>query len=1148
MRVPHHEESGLNAPLLAGLTDTSARLYPDSPDAKPALIDYKGQLELICSSINLDQHAYLLDYLIILIEGLEHLTELDRDPSTPEYALLQKVPEILSENLTSPNNKEAIEHLLQLLRDPLWIRPITTDEEKDLLPLFNSDHNNGRQDNSIELDDVLCSINEDNSSYKTIADSEITAIDFVENIDLEVKIDTNAAIPNINSNQQELIDLIRAELTEIIDNLEDLEHDLQDGNHESCKNLLNNMADQAENISNAASLIGLEGLCECGKFISNNIQLFSLTTENYNDNQIFILKQWPVRFSEYLQEINNTRVIAALLELLTNESWSQTLDSTACAQIKYLLENPVFIEDDHENRQVKAADSDVDLTLPDDVNQELLDGLLQDLPAQTEEFSTAIQNIADGGDLDNIDIAQRIAHTLKGAANVVGVNGIANLTHHLEDILEAQTKANTLPSESLVNVLVRASDCLESMAEALLGIDTQPDDAVIILQEVLDWANKLDSESISNSEAVDNLLDAGVHIDTALEAADDIPLKTDTDTETTRKQVQKNVTIENVLRIPVALADDMLRLAGENLIYTSQIQEHIKVLSSKQDALDLHNQSLLQLSYDLEHLIDIQGFMPGDEAKGKDGVFDPLEMDEYHEVHTISRRLIEIAADSAELSQELDKDLSGLKELVVNQNQLHKEGEELVLRTRMVPIKTIIPRLKRGVRQASRLTGKQVELIVQDNNTFMDSEVLNNLIEPIMHILRNAIDHGIENEEDRFAKGKPPGGTINLNFERKGNQILIDIIDDGQGLDTDDIYSKALSTGLITPDDDLTIENIQRLILEPGVTTRKKVTQVSGRGIGLDVVSVKLRELKGSIDINSDIDEGTRFTLSLPISSFSTHSLLVRSRQYIYAISSHGVEEILYPGIGEIRDVGEDVIYQLGQDAYSVVLLDTLLNLPADRRNIERNRRPILLVKDESGTKMAILVQEVIDSRDVVVKNMGSYIPQLKGIIGATVLGDGSVSPVIDLPEMLHERSTLHQDNSYRPMNTVSESQPRNLPYVLVVDDSLSARRSLAQFVEDLGFEVRTARDGMEAIDIIETSKPDLLLVDMEMPKMNGLELTSHVRATPNIKNIPVIMITSRSTDKHRKTAIDKGVNHYMVKPFNEDELAQHINTMLEIA
>jgi len=430
----------------------------------------------------------------------------------------------------------------------------------------------------------------------------------------------------------------------------------------------------------------------------------------------------------------------------------------------------------------------------------------------------------------------------------------------------------------------------------------------------------------------------------------------------------------------------------------------------------------------------------------------------------------------------------------------------------------------------------------------MDSEVLNNLIEPIMHILRNAIDHGIECIEDRITKGKTPNGTINLNFERQGNTIVIDILDDGRGLDTDDIYSKALSTGLVNPDEELSIEIIQRLILEPGLTTRNKVTHVSGRGIGLDVVSVKVRDLKGSIDINSNVDEGCRITLSLPISSFSTHSLLVRSRQYIYAISSHGVEEIIYPGMGELRDIGDKTIYQLGPEAYSAVLLDKLLSLPADKRNIDRNERPALLVKDESGFKTAILVEEVIDSRDVVVKNMGIYIPKLDGIIGATVLGDGSVSPVIDLPDLLREQNTLRHALDDKSTNNTPLIQPRELPYVLVVDDSLSARRSLTQFVEDMGIAVRAARDGMEAIRIIETSKPDLLLVDMEMPKMNGLELTSHLRATPNIENIPVIMITSRSTEKHRKAAIDKGVNHYMVKPFNEDELAKHINMMLGIA
>ena len=1145
MKLPQHEETVMDIAVLAELSHISSQLRPDSPGLNPILHGYKNQLESICSCLDLEQSSCLFDLIMVLIEGLELLTEADRNLSVAESTILQQIPDILSEYLIVPFSIQADEHLLALLRDPQWIRPITADEEKMFTASFNQDKSRTQHNDSIELDDLLNNITVIEPSDEFITGKNSPDLDVGENLHPVLTEGATDTIPDINENLQELVNLIRAELKEIIDNKQNLEHEVLNGDQEHSRNLLNNMADQAANISNAVSLIGLEGLSLCGNFISRNIILLSLPIDKMNQNQVMLLSQWPQRILDYLQNINDNNAITELLSLLTNESWDETLSNTECYHINKLLRNPKFLEEEQEQRQQKATDADVDLSLPDDVNQELIDGLLLDLPAQTEEFSTAIQNISEGGGLENIDIAQRIAHTLKGAANVVGVNGIANLTHHLEDILQAQAKIRTLPSEPLISLLIRASDCLESMAEALLGIDAQPDDAVVVLQDVLDWANKIDSKKAPNNVSVNHNPDpVGA---TSPQTTSPVGIANEAGA-TEHKQSQKNIIAENLLRIPTSLADEMLRLAGENLIYTSQIQEYINVLTMKQDAIDLHNQSLLQLSYDLEHLIDIQGYMPGSATSSTDGVFDPLELDEYHEIHTISRRLVEIAADSVQLSHELDKDLSGLKELVVNQNQLHKEGEELVLRTRMVPTKTIIPRLKRGVRQASRLTGKQVELIVNDNNTFMDSEVLNNLIEPLMHILRNAIDHGIETEEQRSVKGKRPAGTINLNFERKGNQILIDIIDDGQGLDTDEIYSKAINSGLISDDDDLSIEYIQRLVLEPGLTTRSKVTQVSGRGIGLDVVSVKIRELKGSIDISSVIGEGCRFTLSLPISSFSTHSLLVRSRQYIYAISSHGVEEILYPGIGEILDVGDETIYQLDNVAYSAVLLDSLLDLPPDRRRIDRNVRPILLVKDETGSRTAILVQEVIDSRDVVVKTMGSYIPKLNGIIGATVLGDGSVSPVIDLPELLHNRNSLQQDTNYQPDNNVLVSHSHKLPYILVVDDSLSARRSLAQFVEDLGFAVRTARDGMEAISIIETSRPDMLLVDMEMPKMNGLELTSHVRATPNIKNIPVIMITSRSTDKHRQAAIDKGVNEYMVKPFNEDELALHINSMLEIA
>ena len=1176
MTAPLPEKTTLHVAEVDALSSMSSKLAPDMSYTRLALIDYKGQLERICSYANPDEYACMLDLSMILIDGIDQLIDEDRNLSTHESDFLKKFSEILSEYILLPNSKLPDAHLLYLFKDPQWVRPITENEEKgllDLLDLLDIDDNIKDSAESkkeeVELNDVIdfSSFNQ-TSSASSDASEEIELTDILNDSSVvafnassvnthmsSVSHEDNAAIEltdnnpannsnegSVNSNQQELIDLIRAELAELIDNNDDIDYGPDQYQHK-----LTCLADQAENIGNAALLIGLEGLSSCCFHVSKNINLLAQSDELITQDQKYVLEHWPIKFLGYLQDLNDTQRSGDIVILLQERAWPSPITDGEVEQLQSLLKNPVFIEEEKEVRQDEASEDDVSLALPDDVNPELLEGLLQDLPSQSEEFSAAIQNIYENGNIDDIDTAQRIAHTLKGAANVVGVKGIANLTHHLEDILQAQSKANKLPVKALAETLVRAADCLESMTETLLGIDTQPVNAVGVLQDVLSWANKLDNENYSD-EAFESIgLSNSSETDREVTISESEETSNEPSDFATKEKSQKNISTENVLRIPASLADELLRLAGENLISTSQVQENIKTVAKRLESLDLHNQSLQQLSFDLEHQIDIRGFSFGATDNNTDGVFDPLELNQYHEVHTISRRLVEIAADSVELSQVLDRDLTALKELIVSQDHLQKESEELILRTKMVPIKTIIQRLKRGVRQACRVTGKQVELIVEDNNTHMDSEILNNMIESLMHILRNAVDHGIEEPQIRVEKGKNAIGTINLKFERVGNQILIDIIDDGYGLNTEKIYSKALSSKLINSDQDLSDENIFRLILEPSFSTRSEVTHTSGRGIGLDVVNVKIRELKGSIDIQSKMNKGCHFTISLPISSFSTHALLVRVRQHIYAISSRSVEEIIYPGVGVLRDLSNETIYQLGNQAYSVALLDTLLSLPVDRRNIERNNRPIILVKDESGSKTAVLVQEVIDSRQVVVKNMGKYIPRLNGIIGATVLGDGSVAPVIDLPELLHD-SSLHKGIIGTSTQDDSDAQSKKLPYILVVDDSLSARRSLAQFVEDMGFTVRTARDGMEAINLIEANKPDLLLVDMEMPKMNGLELTSHVRASPDIQNIPVIMITSRSSEKHQNIALDKGVNHYMVKPFDEDELAQHINTMLEIA
>lgn len=1034
------------------------------------------------------------------------------------------------------------EHIEQVVTETVSIEDLLSNDLSEAEIINQAEEENP----SIELTDLLLSGQSDD------ADEDIS-LEYIEASSADAEESCT-----INENQQLLIDLVRAELAEVLDTRdEDLEALKSEENNEHKQHLLSNYAEQAENISNAVELIGLDGLSKSSKFISENINYLSAMTDEMTDDQFQLLYEWPVKLFAYLQNINDHSSSQDLASFLSWKTWPVAIDQQEADAILTLLNHPVLEEEEKVQRQTIATAEDVSLELPGDVNQELLDGLLQDLPQQTEEFTTAIENLKKSGTKEDIETAQRIAHTLKGAANVVGVRGIASLTHHLEDILEYLNNKNKQPTKTLLEVLVTSSDCLESMSESLLGIDEAPDDAIQVLQSVLEWANILDTDGLPEEEvepvsSVSDAIDLASFnedmIEPEPEPVHSSDLSPSNEHDDIKEDIKKsesehNNTIENILRIPVTLADELLRIAGESLISNTQIEDRIKNTLKRQEALSLHSSTLQQISFDLEHLIDIQGITTNFTSTQDDEDFDALEMDKFHELHSVSRRLVEITSDSMQLSQTLKTELNDLKNLVIDQDKLQKNNQELVLRTRMVPLKSITPRLKRGVRQVCRLTGKSVDLNVIDNDTYIDSEVLNEMIEPLMHVLRNAVDHGIEDAEERLKKNKEATGHININCSRKGDQIVIQVEDDGRGLDRDVIYARAEKKGLTNASQKLTDDAIYRFILEPGFSTRDEVTQTSGRGIGLDVVNNKLRRLKGSINIESPADKGTLIRIFLPISSFSTHSLMVRVRQYIYAISNRGVEEVLYPGSGELRDVGGQLFYHIEGEAYEAKVIDELLNLPPDRRNIERNSRPAIIVRDDAGQRHAILVQSVLDSRDVVVKSMGQYMPKIRGTVGATVLGDGSIAPVVDLPDLLRSGETR---TSLVVESHEQLAQPaKRIPYVLVVDDSLSARRSLSQFTEDLGMNTRTARDGIEAAAIISARVPDLVLVDMEMPRMNGLELTAHIRANEKTRDVPVIMITSRSSDKHKATAINKGVNYFIVKPFDEDKLAANINEAL---
>ena len=911
-----------------------------------------------------------------------------------------------------------------------------------------------------------------------------------------------------------------------------------DSTFEARSEALSSYAEYLERLGEASASINLTGLQQACTCVHTNLLELAIQDGPLRPEQRNAVETWPALALGYLQALGDRSRCEALTRHLQDTCWPQPLTAADAALLTDLLLAPKLVteEAEAEARPQQAQPNDVSLELPADVNQDLLDGLLQELPHQAADFSAAIQRLAAGdGQLADVEVARRIAHTLKGAGNTVGVSGIATLTHHMEDILQALSKQGVLPNRPLADTLLNAADCLETMSEALLGMSAPPQQALAVLQAILDWANRIDRAGVPASDEIPSPA-----------AAQQAPASLTPVPEATPAPSPVSSAPEAILRVSAHLVNNLLRLVGESIILTGQVQERIRKTITQTRAVAAQNRLLQNLTAELEQLADIRSVSSPLSKSIQRGDFDPLELEQYNEFNTVTHRLVEAAADAREMNRTVEDNLMLLDALLIDQARLHRDSQEAVLRTRMVPIQTIVPRLQRAVRQTCRLVDKEAELVVRGADTPMDSNVLNDMVDPLMHILRNSVDHGIEPPHQRQYLGKPQNGRIELRFMREGDTIVIHCQDDGAGLDLAAIRQTAEERGLITSDKPLEPDELARLILLPGFSTRSAATQTSGRGIGMDMVYTRLLEMKGSLRLQTDAGKGCLIELRLPVTLISTHALLLRMRDQIYALSDRGIEQILYSGAGQIQTLGNTTTYRLGNDIHELTSLETLLNLRQDPRHHNRSAPPVLLVREEAGNLRAVLVQEVLDSRDLVVKNMGQYIPQLPGIIGATILGDGSVAPVLDLPELLRARTAGQRWPTmvHRPEESASIATPHR-QVVLAVDDSLSARRSLAQFVRDAGFEVRTARDGLEAIEIINNKRPDLVLADLEMPRMNGLELTAHLRANQATHTLPVIMITSRSTAKHRHEAEMVGVDTYLTKPFMEDELLEQIHRLL---
>jgi len=943
-----------------------------------------------------------------------------------------------------------------------------------------------------------------------------------------------------------LTDELDIVMSEIVDTLSaiDLLNDTSD-EIEKRKDVQAALAELLERFAGACDAIGLSVLSEW-IYAYAALMLATLDAPGPNAAQREAMLVMVPAMRYYCLTPDDPATAVALANLLVLPCWSSPWGTEEVEVMAKRLSAVEILEvttSDGITRPSVANDSDVCLDIPDDINAELVEGLIQELPIQTAAFSEAILQIASGnGTLKDLDIAKRAAHTLKGAANTVGISGIANLTHHLEDILVALHAAETMPGRYVSHILVEAGDCLETMSEAVQGIVPAPTDRLKVLQNVLDLANQIDECGIPDSESAGIV---GIRLD---EHSGDSGAVHPAESVVAPAVVASNMSA--TVRVPASLIDELLNLVNESIISAAQLREQLAQSREMTSRTRSQNEILQSLVGQLEHMVDIRGLGIGSHlyaTSSGEHEFDELEFERFNELQTLSRQLTEASVDTKTILNDGSLQLENFNELVEQHHRLQIRSQDLVMRTRMVPVVTIEPRLQRSARQTSRLLDKEVILDIEGGETLMDSHVLQALVDPLMHIIRNAIDHGLEMPDERDAIGKSRVGHIRLSFNREGNSLVVRCRDDGQGLDHHLIRRKAEAIGMVTPDQELSAEEVMRLILRHGFSTRDEASQISGRGIGMDAVLASIHDLKGTLFLHNELGRGLTVELRMPVSLVASHALLVSCGGQVYALSTSGIHDLIYLDLSDVS-VTEDgqMQVQVNGSKQRLTDLEELLCVP-QLQNEHRTGFPVVVVQLDTGTLEAVRLQAVYYSRDIVVKDLGEFVPRMSGLLGATILGNGDVAPVIDLRE-LATKVTEGGLNAWRHNHTqqaVLEATEKMK--ALVVDDSLSARRNTVQFMADIGFDVRVANDGVDAVTMMEEWVPDIVLTDMEMPRMNGLELASYVRSQQRLSSVPIVMISSRSTDKHRRKASNAGVTDYFVKPYNEDLLIESIIKLTHI-
>jgi chemosensory pili system protein ChpA (sensor histidine kinase/response regulator) len=817
--------------------------------------------------------------------------------------------------------------------------------------------------------------------------------------------------------------------------------------------------------------------------------------------------------------------------------------------------------------EVFASESFAD-RLPEDgeVPDEVLEFFIPEAEEHLQVVTECLLALEGNPNEEDVNRLFRSMHTVKGSAAQVGLHRMSAVAHRVEDLIGRLRDGVLKPSGDFVDICLQSVDLLKKLLHRQWSSEAEMAAAVDpLLARIAAMAPEEFEEAASESAATDS--------DT--ESQEEQQPATAARATTTALPQAKSV------RISLERLDRMMNAVGELVINRTRMLGRLTELSKLVEVLNFSKARLSGKISDFQEKHEFSRLsgtlFPGSQPPQRDTFrshfgpltpitsgelmeFSDLEMDRYDDVNILSRSLTEISADVTEVLTQLESFMGRVDGDIDDFTKLTHHLQDEITAARMIPVGNLYTRLSRTVRDAAKETGKQVELILEGAETELDNNIIQHISDPLIHLARNAVAHGLEGAEARVFAGKPEKGRITIRAYHRGNHIFIEVEDDGRGIDNERVREAVINAGLLSPVTaaELSERELREFLFRPGFSTASSTSELAGRGVGLDVVRSNVHALNGEIEVRSEVGRGACFTVKVPLTLIISQALFVRCGSSTFAFPLAVIEEIRRLRPAEIEEVGGKLLTRVRDVITEVVRLDRQLALPALE---PLNGYFHMVIARVGGKQIGVVVEEVLGKDEIVIKNLGDYLRRVKLFPGTTIASDGSLILLIDLnrlaslgePEQ-HAQVTAAAARVFAPgaeavaagsIPTEAVDPISNDRVIVVADDSISVRKFVGRMLAKAGYRVKLASDGLEASEVVAQTGCHLLITDLEMPRMNGYDLMAHLRQDAATRKIPVLVVTSRAGAKHRDRAIKEGASGFLTKPVQEDQLLAAVEELL---